>query len=711
MSPHVSLNRRDFIKVTSVAGAGLVIGFTLPAALKKIGAAAASDGRFTPNAWLRIDPDGSVTVTVAKSEMGQGVQTALPMIVAEELDADWSSIRIEQAIADARYGHMGTGGSTSVRTSWEPLRRAGALARQMLVTAAAQTWNVKTASCRTESGKVIHTPTNRVLRYGELVATAAELPVPTDVTLKDPKDFRIVGKRTLRLDVPGKVDGSAQFGIDVKVPGMLYASVARCPVFGGKVQSFNAAKALAVSGVRRVVQVPSGIAVIAESTWTAMSGRDALEITWDEGSAATLTSAKIHDMLATGIEKPGAVAEESGDVAGALKGAAKKIEATYEVPFLAHATMEPMNCVADVRSDRCEVWAPTQNPQAAQQEAASITGLDESKVNVHTTLMGGGFGRRLNADFVSEAVQVSEAAGAPVKVTWSREDDMHHDWYRPASMHHLTGALDANGTLIAFTHRIVAPSIAGQRNPDSVKGGLDHGAVEGAVKMPYDIPNVRIDYVMTNTAVPAGPWRAVYPTQNVFAMECFIDELARAAGQDPIKFRTRMMGKAPRMKGVLELAAEKAGWGNGLPKGHFLGAACSPPAFYGSYAAEVAEVSVNADRTVRVHRFVCAVDCGPVVNPLTVEAQIEGGIVYGLSAALKGAITIDKGRVVQGSWDDYPILTIDEMPAIDVHIVKSTEPLGGIGEPPVPASFPAVANAVAAATGKPVRVLPIRLVA
>ena len=708
MSPAVSISRRNFMKVTSVAGAGLAIGFYLPSALRKLnGTPDPSTGAFSPNAWLRIDPAGIVTITVAKSEMGQGVRTSLPMIVADELDADWSAVRIEQAVAGEKYGRMGTGGSSSVRGSYETLRKAGAAARQMLVAAAAGTWGVNGSTCRTGAGKVTHPPSGRTLTYGQLAESASHQAIPANVTLKDPKEFRIIGTRTHRLDTPEKVDGSAVYGIDVRISGMLHASIERCPVFGGTVGSFNAAKAKAVPGVRNVVQVDNGVAVIGESTWATLKGREALEIVWKEGSAATLTSARIHEMLVDGSGKPGAVAEKSGDPDAALAGAAKKVEATFEVPFLAHATMEPMNCVAHVQKNRCEIWAPTQNPQAAQQEAASAAGLEASQVVVHTTLMGGGFGRRLNSDFVRDAVQCSSAAAAPVKLLWTREDDMQHDWYRPVSMHLLRGAVDGSGRLVAFTHKIIAPSISGQRNPANVKNGLDHSAVEGAVEMPYDIPNVRIEYVMTNTAVPIGAWRSVYPTQNVFAMECFIDELALAAGVDPLDFRIRMLGKTPRMKGVLQLAADKAGWGKSLPRGHFLGIASSPPAFFGSYAAEVAEVSITADRHVRVHRVVCAIDCGPVVNPDTIESQMEGGIVYGLSAALKGAITIDKGRVVQGSFDDQPILTIDEMPQVDVHIVRSDAPMGGIGEPPVPAITPAVANAVSAATGKRIRTLPI----
>jgi len=710
MSPAVPISRRDFIKVGSLAGAGLAIGFYLPSALKKMADPwTAPAGEFAPNAWLRINPQGIVTVTVAKSEMGQGVRTSLPMILAEELDADWASIRVEQAVADEMYGHMGTGGSTSVRTSWDTLRKAGATARQMLILAAAKEWGVNASECRTNDGKVVHRQSKRSMGYGELAEKASAIPIPENVTLKDPADFRFIGRRMPRLDTPEKVDGSAVFGIDVKIPSMAYASIERCPEFGGSLGRFNADKARAVPGVRSIVRISSGVAVVADSTWAAMKGREALEVEWTPGPAATLSSAAIHGMLNDGVRMPGAVAEESGNFDEAWGSTLHRVEATYEVPFLAHATMEPMNCVAHVHDGRCEVWAPTQSPQGAQQQAAAAAGVEPSSVTVHVTLLGGGFGRRLNSDFVGEAVETSVAIGGPVQVLWTREDDIRHDWYRPVSMHHLRGALDAGGKLVAFNHKIVAPSISQQRGHENDHTSMDHGAVEGATRMPYDVPNARIDYVMMNTSVPIGPWRAVFPTQNVFAMECFIDELAHAAGQDPLEFRLRMMGNAPRMKGALRLAAEKAGCGKPLPRGHFRGIACSPPAWFGSYAAEVAEVSLAADRTIRVHRVVCAIDCGQVVNPDTVEAQMESGIVYGLSAALRGEITIDNGRVVQGNFDDYPVLTIDEMPDVDVHIVKSTEPLGGIGEPPVPGIFPAVVNAVSAATGKRIRQLPMKV--
>ncbi len=705
--------RRDFIKVVSVAGGGLILGFYLPSKEELLATEPVPATAFAPNAWLRIDLDGSVTVTVAKSEMGQGVRTSLPMLLAEELEADWSKIRIEPALADPKYGDMTTGGSTSVRKSWLPLRKAGATPREMLISAAAQTWGVERATCRAEQGAVIHVPSGRSLTYGQLVETAAKLPVPAlnhdasgpaDVPLKDTKDFRIIGKSAARLDTPEKLDGKAVFGLDVKVPGMLVATVARCPVFGGKVKSFDATKAMAVKGVRHVAQVPSGVAVVADSTWAAMQGREALAITWDEGPSAGLDSAGIRKMFEESAKKTGMVARSEGDAAGALAAAAKKLEAIYEFPFLAHATMEPMNCVADVRKDGAEIWAPTQSPQWAQGDVAKLLGLPEEKVKVHTTLLGGGFGRRAMPDFVVEAAHVSKAAGAPVKVVWTREDDMQHDFYRPASYHRVGAGIDSSGRLVAWTHRLVAPSVIAQVFGIQPKAG-EADAVDGAAQLPYSVPNLLVDYVMVNTAVPVGWWRSVYNSQNPFVNECFLDEVAAAAGKDPYELRRQLLPEGSRLRGVLELAATKAGWGKPLPAGHARGIAGHFS--FGSYIAQVAEVSVEASGKVKVHRVVCAVDCGRVVNPDTIEAQMESGIVYGLTAALKGAITIEKGRAQQNNFHDYQMLRMDEMPFVEVHIQPSKEAPGGVGEPGTPPIAPAVANAIFAATGKRIRRLPI----
>jgi len=709
MEASTNVSRREFLEAAGAAGAGLAIGFHLPATGRGR-AAVAGPGPFAPNAWLRINPDESVLVVVDRSEMGQGVATSLPMLLAEELEADWSKIRIEFAPADKAYinplfGMQGTGGSTSVRAAYGPLRKAGAAARDMLVTAAAATWGVDKSECRAEKGAVIHAPSKRRLTYGKLTLKAATVPVPTDVPLKDPKDWKILGTPVRRLDTPFKVDGSAQFGVDVKAPGLLVAVVARCPVFGGKVKSFDAAKAKAVPGVRQVVQISSGVAVVADGYWPAKLGRDALDITWDEGATAGVSSATIAQLFAQRADQAGAVARHDGDAQGALPSAAAKLDATYELPFLAHATMEPMNCTAHVRADGVDIWAPTQFQTGAQGVGAGIGGVPPEKVRVHTTYLGGGFGRRFELDFIREALETSKATGAPVKLLWPREDDIRNAQYRPASYHRMQAGLDPSGQPAAWTHRVVAPSIMARVFPDSVKNGLDEEAVEGGVAMPYAVPNVHVDYVLTDTGIPVGFWRSVNNSFNAFAVETFIDELAHAAKQDPYEYRRNLLGKAPRHLGVLNLAAEKAGWGTPLPAGRARGIAVHKS--FDSYVAEVAEVSIDGDGVVHVPRVVCAVDCGPVVNPGIVEAQMQSAIVYGLTAALWGEITIDKGRVQQGNFNDYRMLLLAEMPAVEVHIVPSSDAQGGVGEPGTPPIAPAVCNAIFALTGKRIRKLPI----
>jgi isoquinoline 1-oxidoreductase subunit beta len=707
MSVQHNISRRQFIK--SVSGAGLVLGVHIRWGGVALATGQEQSSPFAPNAWLHIDHDGSVTITLAKSEMGQGVKTALPMIVADELDADWSRVTVVQAIADKKYGGMTTGGSASVRTSWDKLRQAGATARAMLVAAAAQRWEVPSTDCRTESGFVIHTPTGRRLSYGELADLAATLPVPESVSLKTPDAFTIIGKRIPRVDIPEKVDGSAVFGIDVRVPGMLFASVVRCPVFGGSVRSFDPARARALPGVVNVLGISSGIAIVARSTWEAFQGRDAVGITWDFGPNAHLSSAGIRSLLVEASARGGAVAESTGDVARAMGVAVKRVDAVYEVPFLAHATMEPQNCVADVRKDRCEIWAPTQAPQTFQRRAAEITGLPESSVTVHTTLLGGGFGRRFETDTMADAVEISKIIGAPIQVIWTREDDMTHDFYRPTSYHLLSGGLDSDGNLIAFRHTVVAPSLREQNKGGSVKNGLDKEAVEGAVDLPYAIPNFLVEYVMVQTPVPIGPWRSVYASQNVFAVESFMDELAHAAGKDPFTFRHDLVTRMPRMRKAMEDAAARAGWGNPLPPGHARGIALSPPAFFRTPVAQIVEISLNEKGTLKIERVVDAIDCGIVVNPDTVEGQMEGGFVFAATAALKGAITIVEGRVEQQNFGDYPLLTLDETPAVETIMEPSTEPPSGAGEPGVPPVAPALANAIFAATGKRLRTLPLTL--
>lgn len=700
--------RRGFVRTASAASAGLVIAFYLDGCAPDVSRPV---GTVTPNAWLRIGSDDGILVIVDRSEMGQGVATALPMILAEELEADWSKIRIEFAPADPVYnnplfGFQGTGGSSSVRAAFTPLREAGASARELLKLAAAEEWSVAPASLRAERGEIIHDGSGRRASYGALVATAMTLTaLPEKVPLKDPKDWTILGTRTARLDTASKVDGTARFGIDVKVDGMLVAVIARSPVFGGKVASFDATRAKAVAGVKHVVQVSSGIAVVATGYWPAQKGRAALDITWDEGKHASVSDASIAALFATKARGRAAQARHDGDAAGAVARAATKLEATYDAPFLAHATMEPMNATAHVRADGVDIWAPTQFQTGAQGLGAAIGGVTADKVKVHTTYLGGGFGRRFEMDVIQEALEVSKAISGPAKVVWSREDDIRHEFYRPASHHVLRAGLDAAGQPTGWTHRVVAPSIMSRVFPQTVQNGLDAEAVEGAVGLPYAIPNVHVDYAMADTGIPVGFWRSVNHSYNGFVVESFIDELAHAAGKDPYEYRRALLGNAPRHRRVLELAATKAGWGTPLPEGRARGIAVFKA--FESWVAEVAEVSLGADGSPRVHRVVCAVDCGPVVNPAIVEAQIRSGVVYGLTAALTGRISIDRGRVVEGNFNDYPLLTLAQMPVIDVHIVPSTESQGGVGEPGTPPIAAAVCNAIFALNGKRIRQLPI----
>lgn len=700
-----SLSRREFFKISATAGAGLVLSFYLPSKAIDLFAEPLAES-FAPNVWLRIEPSGTVTITVAKSEMGQGPLTYFPMIVAEELEADWKSIKVEQAPAHPdKYGSQSTGGSQGVRSSWDKLRKAGATAREMLISAAAKKWNVHRSTCYALQGKICHRPTNKSYTFGELAEAASKLPIPENPPLKDPKDFRIVGTWVPQLATPDRSSGKAIFGIDVKVPGMLYASLVRCPVFGGKAASFDATKAKAIPGVKQVVEIDRGIAVLADSTWASLKGREALAIKWDEGPNASLSSTSIHQMFENFSKRAGAVGQKEGDIDKAFAESTNKIVAIYDMPYLSHSPMEPMNCVADVRAGSCEIWVGSQTPQAAQNSAADILKLPKDKITVHVTLLGGAFGRRLVNEFVDEAVKISKAAGAPVKLLWTREDDMQHDNYRPASHHLLSGAIDKNGKVVAWKHRVVAPSITGQREPERIKEGLDKSALACTIDdMPYAIPNLLVDYVMANTAVPIGAWRSVYASQNVFVVESFIDELAAAAKMDPASFRLQMLDKNPRMKKLVQTVVEKSGWKQKLPKGHAHGIACS--FCFGSHAAEVAEVSLE-NGNVRVHKVDVAVDCGIAVAPNTLEAQVEGAVALALTAALKDEIIFESGRTKQSNFHEYQLMTIDEMPKVAVHIVNSYEQLGGIGEPPLPPVAPAVCNAIFALTGKRIRKLPV----
>jgi isoquinoline 1-oxidoreductase beta subunit len=703
MSP---LSRRDFIGAGVAAGAGLVIGFYLPHGN------GGSSKSFSPNAYLRIAPDNKVTIVVARSEMGQGVLTALPMILAEELEADWQQIAIEQAGASTLFGDQTTGGSASVRTTWDPMRKAGAAAREMLITSAALTWGVPRSGCMAENGRIKHTASGRSFSYGELVAKAATLPIPTDVPLKQSKDYKIVGKQIHRLDSMGKVKGEATFGIDFRMPGMKYAVLSRCQTIGGKVSGFDDKEAKNVAGVSYVGKVgDAAVAVVADSVWGAMEGRRVLNVTWDDGPNKDLNTAAVFASLKEAVSNKAANLYLAGDPA---KATGRRVTAEYQLPFMAHAAMEPGNCTAHYQESKCELWAPTQVPQDCRDSVAQAIGLDPDQVKVNVTLMGGGFGRRLEHDYAVEAALISKAIHAPVKVIWTREDDMRCSTYRPASLHQLSASLDGSGFPVGLTHRIVAPSITGQKGQPT-PGNVDPDLPDEAGPV-YGIPNYSIDYVMTQTPVPLGWMRSVYALQSAFALESFIDELAVAAGKDPFDYRLHLLAKdqdlpyftttwrTSRMRGVLQLAAEKAGWQKPLPAGHFRGIACF--GCFSSYMAEVVEISMENGQP-RVHRVVAAVDCGQIVNPTILEQQIQGGIVYALTNALRAKITIEKGRVVQGNFDDYAPLRMEETPFVEVYAVPSTEAPTGIGEPCVPPVAPALCNAIYAATKKRIRVLPI----
>ena len=712
------INRRDFLKTGAAVGGGLLISLYLPelalaSGESNAGSPTAPAAPFAPNAFIRIGTDDIITVIVNKSEMGQGVYTSLPMLAAEELDADWSKVRFEPAPVDQVYAHpvfkiQMTGGSTSTASEWERFRKAGATARIMLISAAAKNWNVDAQSLKTENSFVIHAASGRRASFGSLAETAAGIQPPKDVPLKDPKDYKLIGKPTRRLDTPSKVNGSAQFGLDVQIPGMFTAVIARAPVFGGKVVSFNADKARAVSGVKDVVQVPSGVAVIASGFWPAKLGRDKLEIKWDDGPNASLSTPGMREQYSKLAQSPGLVAKKIGDPAKALAGAAKTITAEFEVPYLAHATMEPLNCVVDLRADSCEIWSGTQFQTVDAAAAAAVAGLKPAQVKIHTTMLGGGFGRRANpaSDFIVEAVHVAKAAKVPVKVVWTREDDMHGGYYRPMWYDRMVGGVDAGGNPVAWTHTIVGQSIMqGTAFEAFIKNGIDDASVEGAADLLYGIPNLQVDLHTPKIGVPVLWWRSVGHSHNGFAVEAFFDEVAHAGGKDPYQLRRTLLANQPRMRGVLDLVAEKGNWGKPLPAGRGRGIATHFS--FDSYVGQVAEVSVDKDGVPHVHRVVCVVDCGRVINPDSVKAQMEGGIVFGLTAALKDAITLEAGRVQQRNFHDYPMLRINEAPEIEVHIVPSTEAPTGVGEPGVPPVAPAVANAIFAATGKRVRRLPI----
>ncbi len=713
MSVKTEVSRRRFLKVSGVAAGGLALGFYLPERFAR--GAAAPDGPFAPNAFIRVAKDGWVTVMVNKSEMGQGVYTSLPMLIAEELDADWNRIRVESAPAEPAYNHVYfgmyiTGGSSSVSSSWAQFRNAGATARAMLVRAAAETWGVDAGQLRTENGHVHHDASGKKAGYGELAEAAAKLAVPENVPLKDPKDFKLIGTNVGRVEGRDKVTGKARFGLDVQMPGLLTSVVARPPVWGGKVKSLDSSKAEAVPGVVKVKPISSGVAVLAKDMWSALQGRDALKVEWDNGPNANMSTEAIRAEYLKRVEEPGLVAENHGDAEAALAEAAQKIEAVYEVPYLSHAPMEPPNCTARVAADGCDIWAGTQFQTNDQRVAAQILGLKPEQIRIHTELLGGGFGRRANpaSDFVADAVEAAKGENVPVKVVWTREEDIQYGYYRPMFVHKVTAGLDEKGLPVAWKQRLVGQSIAAAAGFDAfIKDGVDAISVEGAVEMPYSIANRRIELHSPKTPVPVLWWRSVGHTHTCFVNECFLDEVAHAGKQDPFELRRRLLADHPRHLKVLELAAEKAGWGRALPEGRARGIAMRKS--FESFVAEVAEVSVSDKGRVRVHRVVAAVDCGIAVNPWNVEAQIEGGIVYGLTAALYGDITLRDGRVRQSNFHNYPMLRMDEMPKVEVHIVPSRENPTGVGEPGVPPIAPAVANAIFALTGKRVRKLPINL--
>lgn len=716
-TPRIAVaSRREFLAVTATGalgalGAGMLLGFSLPAR-GDIRDSLTTDAAFAPNAFLRIDRAGKVTFVMPVIEMGQGTYTSVPMLIAEELEVDVDKVAIEHSPPDDKIyvnpliGVQMTGGSTAIRGTYVPLRRAGATARVMLVTAAATRWNVDPSTCHAENGAVVHGPSGRRLGYGALVDAAAKLPVPENVVLKEPSDFRLIGTPHRRLDSAIKVNGIAKFGIDSRPPGMKFAVVGASPTFGGKLVSVDEAKAKAVPGVSQVVRLDDAVAIVARHTWAAKQGLAAADPQWDAGPNARLSTADIVARLASASEKPGVVARHDGDAAAAMAGAARRIDAVYEQPFLAHATMEPMNCTVQVTKDGCDIWVGTQVPGLTQAAVMTVTGLRREQVRVHNHLLGGGFGRRLEFDGTVRAVQIAQHVEGPVQVIWTREEDIQHDMYRPYYYDRLSAGVDAEGKTLAWSHRIAGSSIIARYSPAWIKDGIDPDAVDGSANQPYGISDIHVDWVpLEPPGIPTAFWRGVGVTRGTFAVESFVDELAANAKQDPLAYRVAMLDKNPRAKTVLQLAADQAGWGKPLPAGQARGIALCTG--FGSYVAQVVQVSTEKDGTVKPMRAWCVVDCGIVVNPDTVRAQMESGIVFGLSAALYGEITIKNGRVEQTNFGDYRVLRINEIPEIDVRIVKSLEAPGGIGEPGTSCVMPALTNAIFAASGKRIRKLPV----
>ena len=712
----IEQSRRSFLKVAAAAGGGLMVGFwSLPgeafAATAAKTAAAATPADL--NAFIAIGADDSITLTMPKVEMGQGTYTSIPMLIAEELEVDMDKIALRHAPPNAKvygapFGDQFTGGSTSIRLMWEPMRQTGAAARMVLIQAAADQWKVAPDSCRAEHGEVVHAASGRRIKYGQLVQAAARLPVPEKIALKDPKDFKLIGKPLKRLDAKGKTDGTALFGIDTVVPGMKVAVVAASPVVGGRLKSVKDAKARKLRGVRSVIKLENAVAVVADNYWYAKQGLAALDITWDEGRYAKLSTDDVRTVMVDALKKPGKVARNHGDALKALAADSKRVEAVYVNPMLAHATMEPMNCTVhyDAKAGTAEIWVGSQVPARARDDAAKVLGLAAEKVTLHNHLIGGGFGRRLYTDYVVQAAALAKQVKAPLKVVWSREEDIQHDLVRGLYAHSVSASLDAKGMPVAFSHKIAGPSNLATFAPSFLQDGLDTDNVEGSDTFSYDIPNMRVEYTREDGPVPSGFWRGVGPTRNMAVLESFIDELAEKTSQEPLAYRLAMLDKQPRAAHVLKVAAQRAAWGEKLPARSGRGIALMRA--WGTYLAQVVDVSVNDDGEVAVKRVVCVVDCGHVVNPDTVVAQIQSGINYGLTAGLFGAITFKEGRIEQSNFHDYRILRLSEAPVIEVEIVQSTEAPGGIGEPGTAGVGAALANAVFAATGKRVREMPLR---
>jgi isoquinoline 1-oxidoreductase beta subunit len=707
--PAKGLSRRNFLQASAATTGGLVLSLSLPFAK---GEAEAANESFEPNAFIRIGSDGQVVLTMPYVEMGQGTYTSIPMLIAEELEVNLSQVRLEHAPPNERLyinpllGVQATGNSNAIRGAWQPLRTAGATARTMLVAAAAKRWNVDPASCRAQSGEVHHASSARRLSYGELAAEAARMPVPQNVPLKRPADFKLIGTPAKRLDIAGKVNGTALYGIDARPPGVKIATLAQSPTFGGRVKRVDDTAARSVKGVRQIVRLDDAVAVVADHMGAAKKGLAALNIEWDDGPHAKVTTEDIARELENATLRSGAAAQNIGDAGKAMASAVTRVEAKYQLPFLAHATMEPMNCTVHLQKDGCEIWVGSQALARAQAAAAETAGLPLEKVVVHNHLIGGGFGRRLEVDGVIRAVQIAKQVDGPVKVVWTREEDIQHDMYRPYWFDRISAGLDKNGKPVAWTSRFAGSSVIARWLPPAFKDGLDPDSTDGAIDLVYDLPNFHSEFVRVEPpGIPTAFWRSVGASHNVFVTESFMDELAVAAKQDTVTYRKALLGKSPRAKAVLDLAAEKAGWGQPLPQGS--GRGVSLQFAFGTYLAQVAEVEVSKDGAVRVRRVVCAVDCGTVVNPDILRAQIESGTIFGITAALYGEITLKDGRVQQSNFDTYQMLRIDQAPVVEVHIVQSAEPPGGIGEAGTSAIVPAVSNAIFAATGKRLRRMPV----